>query len=893
MLLSSVSTGRRIFVWLLVLLPVLMQLPALLGYWEPDPSLFVGGLGDHFSFAGSYPWIDPNTGFQAQALGKLSADQWLSGQIPWWNAYNGVGLPLAAEAQPGSFFLPFVLLYHLRAGGLWIEISLQIVAGLCTFYLLRRVSFTLLASFVGAVLFEFNGTFAWHGAPIVTPIAFLPMLLLGVEQLRWCICSGRSGGWLLIPLALAWSIYAGFPETAYIDGLLCGLWVLARLGELTTRQKIEFTKKLCLAVSVGILLCLPFIVPFAEYVQLSYIGGHDGSFAHAALPSASALLSLIPTLFGPIDRFNNKVPLLGAIWGNSGGYFTALQLALALIGAIYAPRRLAAVLLIWMLLCLAKTFDLRPLSDLMNLLPMVKSAALFRYSPPSWEFAGVVLVAAGVNHLQHSAHAPYKKLAVVFIFTLLSTAGGLWIARDLLRSLLLAPGYLRFFYSSIFWLIFSLLAGAIVTGFNKHWHRSTELIAALLVFDCLFAFSLPVYSGAKNVVEQERGIAFLQAHVGLQRIYSLGPLAPNYGAYFRIAQINHNYLPISKNWMDYVHQHLDPSADNIIFIGESPRTDHTVAVEDELITRLSAYKELGVKYVLANPDKNPFIESLNVDIHSQGNVPLPLADGMGVSLHWNLPASARGRQITGLSVKIGNYNKQANGFLAANVCFEPDVCASGTRDLHDSVDNAALNISLHHALSAPSSGPMRVAITFSHQQSTSPVALWIWPVVAGSSQQLALDNDSPGFAPQVSLQMARENRVSAGKLVYGGQDMNIYELANPKPYFEIQAGQCDLTSLSRREADVNCQGPAKLTRREAFYPGWMASVNGVDSPVGMTGEIFQSVSLVSGKQKVVFRFRPSHFELIIIGFCLGIFGWLYAALQEWRAFRCRAVVAAD
>ncbi len=176
------------------------------------------------SLPGGMPWIDPNVGYQAHALGKLSADLLLHGQLPWWNPYNGVGLPLAAEAQPASLFLPFVLLYHFREGFMWVEVLLQILAGICTYAFLRKMRLTELAAVTGGVLYEFNGTFAWHGAPIIGPIAFLPMLLLGVEQLIQRTREGRSGGWWLIPIALAWSIYAGFPRlpTSTACLLRCG-----------------------------------------------------------------------------------------------------------------------------------------------------------------------------------------------------------------------------------------------------------------------------------------------------------------------------------------------------------------------------------------------------------------------------------------------------------------------------------------------------------------------------------------------------------------------------------------------------------------------------------------------------------------------------------------------
>lgn len=117
---------------LLVVLPILLHLPFLLGILSTAPLTFVGQVGEHAAFRQGTPWIDPNNGIKSQALGKLSANLWLSGQVPWWNPYNGVGLPLTAGAQPASLFLPFVLFYHFRSGGLWVDILLLIIAGLST-----------------------------------------------------------------------------------------------------------------------------------------------------------------------------------------------------------------------------------------------------------------------------------------------------------------------------------------------------------------------------------------------------------------------------------------------------------------------------------------------------------------------------------------------------------------------------------------------------------------------------------------------------------------------------------------------------------------------------------------------------------------------------------------
>jgi len=863
-------------IWILLILPVLMQLPALLGYWNPDPSLFVGGLGDHFAVKGGYPWIDPNVGFQAQALGKLSAEQWLSGQIPWWNSFNGVGLPLAAEAQPGSFFLPFVLLYHFRAGGLWVEVILQIMAGLFSYALIRKLKLTQLAAFIAAVVFEFNGTFSWHGAPIISPIAFLPMLLLGVEQLRARIVERRGGGWFLVPLALAWSIYAGFPETAYIDGLFAGLWVLARLAGLDRHEQLGFIAKLSLAVVVGLFCSLPLLLPFTEYLNFAYVGGHEGAFAHTALPAASSLVSLMPWLFGPIDQFNSQMPLLVYVWGSIGGYFTVLQLTLAILGVILAPRWITVALLAWMLLCLSKTFDWRPISDLMNMLPMIKSAAFFRYSPPSWEFAGAVLIAFAIDGLQRNARLSPRLLSSFFALCLALAGVGLWHAKDLFRVLLSCVEYLPFFYGAIGWLVFSMVAAAALCLMQKRWSGSVRVLALLLVVDVCFAFSLPIYSGARHVKRDEPGVAFLRAHAGLQRIYSMGPLAPNYGAYFQIAQINHNYLPISRDWVDYIHHHLDPSADAITFIG---RTDH-VSVGDQVTTRRTAYEELGVKYVLASNGGDPFSEMLNTDIESAGNQPLELKEGQDVLLSWPVSSLAVGKHITEIGVQVGNYDNHADGQLVAQVCAEQKTCSTGERSLRGSADNALLRIVLDQPLNLPAQARSTLTIKLSYEKSTSSMALWVWPSKGSSLQRLQSGAPS-GYLPDIRLKLGSPGDAAAVQLVYSQPDMNIYELPGAKPYFEVNGGPSLLQSVSRLKANIDCQGPAFLLRREAFYPGWQASINGSQVPLTRSGEIFQQVKLIEGKQQVAFSYYPSHLIAIIFCFGLGIAGLIYAAWREW------------
>lgn len=872
----------------IVLLPVLLYLPVWLGHLAIDPLVFVGSVGDSAHFPGGYPWIDPNVGYQAQALGKLSADQWLAGQVPWWNPYNGAGLPLAAEAQPASLFLPFVLLYHFRSGVIWVQVLLQSLAGLCTYALLRRLRFTELAALTGGLLYELNGTLSWLGAPSTGPVVFLPMLLLGVEQLFARVQEGRRGGWLLVPIALAWSIYAGFPETAYLNGLFVGLWVLFRLAELAPRARRVFLGKLSFAVVVGLALSLPQVVPFVEYATIGFVGGHEGYFAHIGLPGAAAALTLMPGLFGPIFRFDDPSHVIAVVWGDIGGYLTALQLAVVLLAAQMVPRRWLWAPLIWIALSLGKTFDLRPLSDLVNLLPLMTATAFHRYAPPAWEFASVLMICAGIDAMGRGVVPTRRQVWLAFAGTVLCVLASLWLARGPISALRSDPAALPYLRMALLWLACALAGGLLLGWAMRRQPRAVAWLAAWLVIDALVTFSGPMRSAASDVQHHQPGVDFLREHAGLQRVYSMGPLAPNYGAYFKIAQINHNYIPVTQDWLDYVHERLDPAASGLSFVGGDPRERGFGSAADQLRTRRAAYEEVAVKYVLTRPGENPFGQTVAVASRPDlFHAPLSLNSDERAVLHWDVPPRAGDQNIGAVSVVIGNYMGQSDGTLDIRLCTADGSCAEGRRPLTDSKDNLPFVVPLDHALKLARSDNGKsspVTITFTHRDAQRPVALWISGLARDQATTLSLEGSPQGRAPSVALTFVATGP-QAVRDVYDGPDMTIYELPDAKPYFETLDGACTVAALRREHARVNCTTRATLLRREASYPGWSARVDGQPVAMQRARGLFQTVPLAPGEHDVVFAFRPSYFGLIVSGFLGGLLAWLTGAVSELAARR--------
>lgn len=198
-----------------------------LGVVVANPLAVRSGLGSGQGVLFGASTIDPNDAFISQALTHRAMLDWVHFSLPWWDPYQGTGMPLAGEMQSAAFFPPSALAL-LSDGQLYERMLLEFLSGAWTFLLLRRIEVGVVAATAGGIAFALSGTFAWFAHAAINPIAFLPLLLLGIESARSAAVAGRRGGWWVIAVACALSFYAGFPETAYPDALLAVAWLVWR-----------------------------------------------------------------------------------------------------------------------------------------------------------------------------------------------------------------------------------------------------------------------------------------------------------------------------------------------------------------------------------------------------------------------------------------------------------------------------------------------------------------------------------------------------------------------------------------------------------------------------------------------------------------------------------------
>ncbi|MSQ28734.1 MAG: hypothetical protein EXR51_11460 [Dehalococcoidia bacterium] len=158
-----------------------------------------------------FPWRD------------LAVAEYLSGRLPLWNPYAGMGAPLAANIQSGVFYPPnavYLILPIERAMTVTVLIHV-FLAGAFTHRFARSLGRTQTGAFVAALAFMFSGYVIARAGflSIVSAVAWLPAVMLGIEQALQAGPAGsilqRARGALGLACATAMLLLAGHVQLAY------------------------------------------------------------------------------------------------------------------------------------------------------------------------------------------------------------------------------------------------------------------------------------------------------------------------------------------------------------------------------------------------------------------------------------------------------------------------------------------------------------------------------------------------------------------------------------------------------------------------------------------------------------------------------------------------------
>jgi hypothetical protein len=539
------------------------------------------------------PMIDPNVGFITQPIGHLASMDLLHGHLPWWNYFEGLGQPLAGEMQSAAFF-PLTLLFALPAGLLWFHISLEVIAGISTYFLAKRLGVPLIFATAAGCLFALNGTFAWVGNAVLNPICFLPLLLLGIEMIYDSTQTKNNQGWYLLAIATALAFYAGFPEVAYFNGLFAIGWAAVRLPSVARDSRWRAIGRLAIGGAVGLLLSLPILVPFADFTKVANIGHHTAAIDGTTRISIHALQMFFdPYVHGTL--FSNLN--VASIWGNIGGYFTASVGALALLGLFgQRLRTLRIYLAAWTVIGLCGAFNFLELRKVWNLIPLIENLSFGRYIMSSCELSFILLAAFGMTDLVENARA--KKLFTVTTSVML--LGLVWIvlAASALNKGVVYSHRARYIFAFLDAIPFIAIIALLVLGILTKYKVVPLLVALVLVGESLLIFGVPGGESAKYVYVDQGPITYLRNHEGQDRFLDFAVLTPNWGSQFGLNALNAIDLPFPEQFSKLIEAQLypglTPSNQFVIHDGMTGM----IAQENEIVTHFKNYEAASVKYLL-------------------------------------------------------------------------------------------------------------------------------------------------------------------------------------------------------------------------------------------------------------------------------------------------------
>ena len=352
-----------------------------------------------------------------------------SGHLPLWNPYSALGMPLLFNWQSAAFSLPTLIgyLFPLRLAYSAVQIVTVIVAGTGAYVFGRVLRLGVAGATTAAVVFELSGPFVgWLGWPNSSAMSWAGWLFAaGVLIVRG---RRRAGAVALFAVSLAFSIYAGQPETVVLFAgalLLFVAVVLARDRSLGggRRAWLRPVGDLALASVAGAALAAPLALPGLQLAQGSVV-------RVASTYGALAPHNLANLLFQGFDG----LPVAGSrYFGNSiypetAVYVGIIALALAVVALATRWRRPEVPALALCALSMAAVAYVGPVVSVIDSATGLRSVAWHRSVQPL-VLVLAVLAGAGMDAVAGAGRSTRVRRALLAGFGALGVVlAALWVA---------------------------------------------------------------------------------------------------------------------------------------------------------------------------------------------------------------------------------------------------------------------------------------------------------------------------------------------------------------------------------------------------------------------------------------------------------------------------------
>lgn len=363
------------------------------------------------------------------------------GELPLWNSLSGTGLPQMFNFESAPLSLATIVGYlaPLSASFLVTVAAKLFIAGTGTYVCCRLLGAGPVAAAFGGTTFMLSGAFAgWLGWSVGGPVAWAGWITAGVILAYRSRAQVRQV--LLLAVAVAFSIYAGFPESYVL--LAIGLGVVVVVTGVVTlavdrRLRVAGIGRIVAGVVAGAALSAPLLLPGVSLLSGSARNGKD---AATGIPLHAATLLFAQGFYG--------LPIDGSYWFGPVNYFETaayvgvIAMVLAAVAALVWWRRPVVVGLAASAVAgLLVVYDLgsgAPVQHLLSNLGL--SAVALQRMQSVFEFALAVLAGLGLEVA--ATRWRERRVQVVLLAAsaaVLAVLAALWSKVDTARAPVVTP----------------------------------------------------------------------------------------------------------------------------------------------------------------------------------------------------------------------------------------------------------------------------------------------------------------------------------------------------------------------------------------------------------------------------------------------------------------------
>lgn len=349
----------------------------------------------------SLPVLDAGaSAWQHEPYVKILHDDLIKGWLPLWNPYVGNGAPFLANMFSAVLSPLRLLIAAVETPVFWDLYLLfrLFLAAFFTFLFARRIEIGFVGAMVAGISFGLSGQFILGiNMPDLDVQILLPALLLVADEL---LQNPSYGRFTLTALLVALIILGGMPESALFVFLLTGLYFLVRgwpSGQVDSTRWVAFVKPVLSfagAGIVGLLIALPLVLPFLEYLQHAFNPRAPG-VGSLHLDINTAVSIIMPGFFGHLHQTWTGVssflilPYVGA---------TCFLLALAAVCQQEPRARVTILFSSFAVFYLLKAFGIAPV-QWVSRLPLFSMSLFPKHAFPEFAFCLALLAGTGAEGL--------------------------------------------------------------------------------------------------------------------------------------------------------------------------------------------------------------------------------------------------------------------------------------------------------------------------------------------------------------------------------------------------------------------------------------------------------------------------------------------------------------